>query len=109
MVWQADLAIYYPYPATQPAWQIAATLLLPGAIPGFVLLQGQRLRYLPVGWFWYLITLFPLIGVLQVGFQSMANRYAYLPLVGIFIMVGSMIRLFLFFKSSCLIVPWTGR
>lgn len=109
MVWPADLAIYYPYPATQPAWQIATALLLLGEINGFVLLQGQRFGYLPVGWFWYRITLFPVIGVVQAGFQSMANCYAYLPLVGIFIMVGSMIRLFLFFKSSCVIVPWTGR
>jgi protein O-mannosyl-transferase len=87
MVWPADLAIYYPYPATQPAWQVAAALLLLSAITGFVLRQNRRFRYFPVGWFWYLITLFPVIGVVQVGFQSMANRYVYIPLVGIFIMV----------------------
>jgi len=86
-VWPADLAIYYPYPAIHPAWQVAAALILLGAVTGLALWRARKYPYLPVGWLWYLITLFPVIGLVQVGFQSMANRYAYLPLVGIFIML----------------------
>jgi tetratricopeptide (TPR) repeat protein len=87
MVWPADLAIFYPYPAARPFWQVALSILFLAAVTGFVWLKGRTYRYLITGWLWYGITLFPVIGIVQVGFQSMANRYAYISLIGIFIIV----------------------
>ncbi len=85
--WPTDLAIFYPYPG-DTAWWIGggAALLLAGV--SFVVCKAALLRpYLLVGWLWFLGTLVPVIGLVQVGFQSMADRYTYLPLVGVFIMV----------------------
>ena len=87
MIWPVDLAIFYPYPASRPVWLFAAVLLL-SAITVFVALQRRKHPYLVAGWLWYLITLLPVIGIIQVGFQSMANRYTYVPLVGIFIIIA---------------------
>jgi tetratricopeptide (TPR) repeat protein len=86
-VWPADLAIFYPYPVGRPLWQIASSILLLAAVTAFVCIKGRTHRYLITGWFWYGITLLPVIGLVQVGFQSMANRYAYLSLIGIFVIV----------------------
>ena len=87
MVWPADLAIFYPYLAVRPFWQVAFSILFLAAVTGFVCLKGRTYRYLITGWFWYGITLFPVIGIVQVGFQSMANRYAYISLLGIFVII----------------------
>ena len=87
MVWPTDLAIFYPYPAVRPFWQVALSILFVAAVTGFVCLKGRTHRYLVTGWFWYGITLFPVIGIVQVGFQSMANRYAYVSLIGIFVIL----------------------
>jgi len=87
--WPVDLAVFYPHPLhTLPLWKSvgAAGLLL--AISVAVLRLGKRHPYLPVGWFWYLGTLIPVIGLVQVGVQAMADRYTYIPLIGIFIMVA---------------------
>lgn len=88
MIWPVDLAIFYPYLTSRPMWKFAVALLLLIAITVFVVLKRSRHPYLAAGWFWYLITLLPVIGIIQVGFQSMANRYAYVPLVGIFILIA---------------------
>jgi hypothetical protein len=87
MIWPVDLAIFYPYPASRPLWIFAACFIL-CVITVFVVLQRRKHPYLVTGWSWYLITLLPVIGIIQVGFQSMANRYAYVPLIGIFIMIA---------------------
>ena len=85
--WPSGLAVMYPHPGNSlPSWQIAGSLLLLLAITGLVL-EGWRHRYLPVGWFWFLGTLVPMLGLKQVGGQAMADRYAYLPFIGLFIMV----------------------
>lgn len=84
MVWPADLAIFYPYPDGHPLWRVILSALFLGAVTAFVCVKGRRYRYLITGWFWYGVTLLPVIGLVQVGHQSMANRYAYLSLVGIF-------------------------
>jgi protein O-mannosyl-transferase len=84
-----DLVIFYPYPTTgHPLWQSAAALLLLTAVTVFVALKRKKHPYLITGWFWYLITLLPVIGIIQVGLQSMANRYAYIPLIGIFVLAA---------------------
>jgi protein O-mannosyl-transferase len=88
MFWPHPLAVIYPFnPDEINAWNVAgASLFLAGA--SFVLIrQAQRRPYLAVGWLWYLGTLVPVIGFVRVGDHSIADRYTYLPLVGLFIMV----------------------
>jgi Flp pilus assembly protein TadD len=83
-VWPDDLVVFYPYPQPMPVWQVvgAAVLLLAAT----VLVVWLRSRpWLAVGWFWYLGTLVPVIGLIQIGSHSMADRYTYLPLIGLFI------------------------
>jgi protein O-mannosyl-transferase len=86
--WPANLAAIYPHPGTWPAWQVAVSALMLAAISAVAVSQAARRRYLLFGWLWYLGSLVPMIGLVQVGLQSMADRYTYLPLVGIFVMVG---------------------
>jgi tetratricopeptide (TPR) repeat protein len=81
----AGLTVYYPFPPS-PRWlAAAAAALLLALMTGAVLLRGRRDPFLPVGWLWYLVGLAPVIGLIQVGGQAMADRYAYLPSVGLFI------------------------
>jgi Flp pilus assembly protein TadD len=81
------LAVFYPHPGTAlPLWQAAGAALLLAAITAAVLRSGKP--YLVVGWLWYLGTLVPVIGLVQVGVQAMADRYTYVPLIGIFIMAA---------------------
>ena len=86
--WPAGLAPMYPHPgAGLPVSQVGlAAVLLIAVTAGVIVLRGHR--YLLVGWFWFLGTLVPMIGLVQVGKQAMADRYAYLPFVGLFIMVS---------------------
>jgi len=84
--WPSRLAFMYPHSALA-VWQVAGSLLLLAALTALVIV-GSRHRYLPVGWFWFLGTLVPMIGLVQVGAQAMADRYAYLPFIGLFIMVS---------------------
>jgi Tfp pilus assembly protein PilF len=86
-IWPSRLALFYPYPSKPyPLFEILGALLVLLAITGAVI-HARRRRYLTVGWLWFLGTLVPMIGVIQVGTQAMADRYAYLPFVGLFIMV----------------------
>jgi len=87
MLWPARLA-FYPHPVTAPpAWQWILSALVLIVITAFVV-RFRSKRYLPVGWLWFLITLIPVIGLVQVGEYAMADRYAYIPLIGIFIMIA---------------------
>jgi tetratricopeptide (TPR) repeat protein len=83
--WPARLAVFYTHPELGPA-KVAACGLLLIAITVLVL-YARGYRYLAVGWFWFLGTLVPMIGVVQVGEQAMADRYAYLSFIGLFLMV----------------------
>jgi tetratricopeptide (TPR) repeat protein len=84
--WPANLTALYPYPHSLPLWHVVlAASLLCIATAGVI--QYRWLAYLPAGWFWFLGTLVPMIGLVQVGNQATADRYAYLPMVGIFILV----------------------
>jgi protein O-mannosyl-transferase len=85
-LWPSRLAVLYPYPRLLPVWEIAASALLLSIITAAVIKFRAR-RYLTFGWFWYLGTMIPMIGLVQVGNQAMADRYAYLPFVGLFVMV----------------------
>jgi len=83
-----DLALIYPYPHYLPiAGVIAVALFLTLSSVLAIVLAG-RFPYLFVGWFWYLGTLVPVIGIVQAGIQSMADRYTYLPSIGLFIVVA---------------------
>ncbi|HEX3351691.1 MAG TPA: tetratricopeptide repeat protein [Terriglobales bacterium] len=87
MIWPSHLAPIYPHPGESlAAWQIAISLLTLLAITG-VVLKIRSKRYLLSGWLWFLGTLVPVIGLVQVGDQAMADRYAYIPLIGIFVML----------------------
>jgi len=87
MFWPARLAVFYPYPHDLPVWQIALSALLLVGVSMVVLRQRRSRPYLAVGWLWYLGTLVPVIGLIQVGAQARADRYTYLPMVGLSIML----------------------
>ena len=87
MFWPVDLSILYPHPGRWPAWQVIASAALLLAIFFAVLWLARRRPYLAVGWLWFCGMLVPAIGLIQVGIQSMADRYTYLPLIGLFIML----------------------
>jgi Flp pilus assembly protein TadD len=87
-IWPGDLAIYYPHPGVWPSWQVIGAGIFLVAISMVVVFQVRRRPFLLVGWLWYLGCLVPVIGLVQVGTYSMADRYAYLPLIGLFIAVG---------------------
>ncbi len=91
MVWPFSLTVFYPHPAIArsglPAWEIVGVVLLIGAFSLLAVWQRHSRPFLIMGWLWYLGTLVPVIGLVQVGNQSMADRYTYMTLVGIFIAV----------------------
>ena len=89
MFYPTRLALLYPLrPYNIPKWQPWAFLLVLIVITAIVIYAARHRRYLLVGWLWYLGTLVPVIGVVQVGSQAMADRYTYLPSIGIFIIVA---------------------
>jgi hypothetical protein len=88
MIWPADLAVLYPHPRSLPAIQVVGSMFLLAAITAAVFAKVKRMPYLATGWIWYVITLVPVIGIVQVGIQARADRYTYLPLIGLFIMAG---------------------
>jgi Tfp pilus assembly protein PilF len=84
--WPNDLAVYYPFAwEGMPAWQIVGAALLLVGISAFCFSQRKIRPYLIVGWLWFLGTLVPVIGLVQVGGQIMADRYFYIPSIGLFI------------------------
>jgi tetratricopeptide (TPR) repeat protein len=88
-VWPTNLAIFYPHPGTAlAAWKVTgAALLLAGLSAGALVLR-RKAPFVIVGWLWFLVMLFPVIGVVQVGYQAMADRYTYFSFVGLFIAVA---------------------
>lgn len=88
MLWPADLALLYPMPVSVPPWQTIGSLLLLIGITLLVYRKRMNHPYLVTGWFWFIITLVPVIGLIQVGGQSMADRYTYIPSIGLFIVAA---------------------
>ncbi len=86
--WPYHLSIFYPYDSANFLWETLIAAFIMTAITFLVVCCIKKLSFLFVGWFWYLITLIPVIGIIQVGEQSMADRYTYLPTVGIAIMLA---------------------
>jgi tetratricopeptide (TPR) repeat protein len=87
-LWPADLAVFYPHAMTLPLWQTLPAVLFLAVATAAVIRLGRKWPCLPVGWLWYAGTLVPVIGVMQVGTQARADRYTYIPLVGLFIMAA---------------------
>ena len=83
-IWPLHLAFFYPHNRNSSAWEAAGAFLVLAIITVLVVVARNH-RYLVVGWLWFLGTLIPMIGLVQVGSQAMADRYAYLPFVGLFI------------------------
>lgn len=81
--WPANLAVYYPYRHNLPIWLIAASAAALAAITWLAIRSRRRHPYFAVGWLWYLGTLVPVIGIIQVGGQASADRYTYLPTIGL--------------------------
>ena len=89
MIWPEHLAVFYPYPTSIPMWQILGALIFVVGLSIFVLLMHKRCAYLSVGWFWFIGTMIPVIGLVQAGlWPEMADRWAYVPMVGLFMMIS---------------------
>lgn len=83
------LAVFYPHPEDSlPAWQVVISALVLICLTMIFLRAMRKYPYLGVGWLWYFVTLIPVIGLVQVGSQAMADRYTYIPLIGFFMMVA---------------------
>jgi tetratricopeptide (TPR) repeat protein len=83
--WPAQLAVFYPLPPSVPVWKAALAAALLAGVTALCLLRLRRSPWLTVGWLWFLGMLVPVIGILQVGRQGMADRYTYLPSIGLFL------------------------
>jgi tetratricopeptide (TPR) repeat protein len=88
MIWPNNLAVLYPHPEGWIFWQVLGSALLLITITLVVVWRAKRFPYLATGWLWYIGTLVPVIGIVQAGRQAMADRYTYIPLIGLFIMVA---------------------
>ncbi len=87
MIWPSKLAVFYPHTGMPPTWQLVGAGFLLACISVFFTRAVQRSPYGLVGWLWYLGTLIPVIGLVQVASLSMADRYTYVPLIGLFIVI----------------------
>ncbi|MHB8138841.1 MAG: tetratricopeptide repeat protein [Smithellaceae bacterium] len=87
LFWPGDLSIWYLY-LNVPIWQVFLSAVILIIITILVCKYFKKYPYLPVGWFWYLGTLVPVIGIIQIADHTMADRYAYIPLIGIFVMIA---------------------
>ncbi|MDM8551656.1 tetratricopeptide repeat protein [Desulfobacterales bacterium HSG2] len=89
MIWPRNLSVYYPYPETVPVWQTLGAVILLVGISLLIIRKLRQMPYLTTGWLWYLGTLVPVSGLMQTGlWPAMADRWAYIPLIGIFAMIA---------------------
>lgn len=86
--WPAHLAVLYPHPGAWPEEMVAGGGMVLLALTGLVIWRARVAPYLVTGWLWFLGVLVPMIGIIQAGDQAMADRFAYVPLIGLFIMVA---------------------
>ena len=101
MVWPTDLAVYYPYPSAFVFPYVVLCVVLIVVVTIAIIAFMDKRPYFASGWFWYMVTLLPVIGIIQVGGQSMADRYTYVPSIGIFIMAV--------WGVSDLLIPFRNR
>lgn len=100
-VWPSKLAVFYPLPPAIPPWKAAAAGVLLLAVTLLVAARLRRSPWLAVGWLWFLGMMVPVIGLVQVGRQAMADRYTYLPTIGLFLMAA--------WGIPELLAGWKGR
>lgn len=86
--WPVDLTLFYPYSETLPGWWIGGAIVALIVMSAIAVAAVRRAPYLFTGWFWYLGTLVPVIGLIQVGTQAIADRYTYVPLIGVFMAIA---------------------
>jgi tetratricopeptide (TPR) repeat protein len=92
MVWPTGLAVYYPYPYNGlPPWEVALAAMLLAGLSAVAIWQRRKQPWLLMGWLWYLALLLPVVGLIQVGRQAHADRYTYLPQIGIYVAVTWMV------------------
>lgn len=87
MIWPLNLAVFYPYPSKLSVWQVMGSLFLLAAISVLAIRLAKRYPYFITGWLWYLGTLVPVIGIVKIGDFAIADRYTYVPLIGLFIII----------------------
>jgi hypothetical protein len=89
MFWPVDLALFYPFePSAVTAQKVSIAIVFLIVLTGLVLTQWRNRPYLVFGWFWYLVTLLPVIGFIRIGGQALADRYTYIPLTGLFLILA---------------------
>jgi len=88
MIWPVDLAVLYPHPGMWPLWQVIGAAVLFFAASFMAIRWAKRFPYATVGWLWYVGTLVPVIGLVQIGGHTRADRYTYVPLIGLFIVIA---------------------
>src|ERR1039458_512217 len=88
MIWPSHLAVLYPHPLAWPVWQVAVAAAVLLGLSWAAVRLARRHPYVAVGWFWYVGTLVPVIGLIQVGEQALADRYTYIPMIGLFIVLA---------------------
>lgn len=84
----ANMEFFYPMPESFPAWQVISSVAIVLIVSSLALMMARRRPYLFTGWFWFIATLTPVIGLVQVGTRAMADRYAYLPFIGLFTIIS---------------------
>ena len=88
MIWPVGLAVFYPHLGDQlPIWKIGLAIVLLGTVSAGTITLPRKRPYLITGWFWYLVMLLPVIGLIQVGSQAHADRYTYLPQIGLYVLL----------------------
>jgi tetratricopeptide (TPR) repeat protein len=107
MIWPQNLAFFYPFPDTLPTWQITAATLALVIITALAIRSIKDRPYFIVGWLWYLGTLVPVIGLVKIGDFAMADRYSYVPLIGLFITISwGVPDLLQKWRSKALVLPF---
>ncbi|HEX8943118.1 MAG TPA: tetratricopeptide repeat protein [Gemmatimonadaceae bacterium] len=99
--WPAGLAALYPFPESLEGWKVLGAVIVLAAASVLAVAARRRRPYVTVGWLWYLGTLVPVIGFVQVGYQAMADRYTYIPMIGLFIVVA--------WGANELLAAWPAR
>ena len=87
-LWPHNLAVFYPHPGLWPLWRVLGSGLLLIGVTFIAIWKARRVPCLAFGWLWFTGTLVPVIGIVQVGRQALADRYTYIPLIGLFIMAA---------------------
>ena len=110
MIWPMNLSALYPHPGNAlPIWQVIVCAMLLIGTTYLAIRISRNHQYVGVGWLWYVVTLVPVIGLVQVGQQAMADRYTYIPLIGLFVIIAwgipDLLARFRFTRQAILAVP----